>query len=126
MRVVDADEVHLTFAGLAVGAQQILRTQFVARGLRTVGRVIERQRMHDGFVIPIDRTYHRAAALVRICSLRVIHHLAPGLTFNRNHCQLVVPEILAQVLVGAIAQDGDDHGLTSFGVQFRGQLQRAA
>ena len=40
--MVDPDQIELPFARFAVGAQQIFGPQFVARGLRTAGNVIER------------------------------------------------------------------------------------
>ena len=85
MRVVDADQIHFMLASLTVGAQQIFGTQFVARGLRTSRRIVERECVNNGLCVAINGANHGATAFVRICSLRVIHHLAPGLSFNGNH-----------------------------------------
>src|SRR6185437_349357 len=85
MRMVDPDQVHFAVARFAVGAQQIFGTQLIARGLRAGRRVFERDGVDDGLFVTIDRADHRAAAFVRISGLRVVHHFAPGLAFNRNH-----------------------------------------
>src|SRR5271169_4068734 len=66
MRMVDADQVHAALARLLLGGVQILRTQLVARVLRSVVGVLERDRFADQLAFVQVRADHGAAALVRI------------------------------------------------------------
>ena len=124
MRVVDADQVELLLAGFAVGAQQIFGPQFVAGALRAGGDVVERERV-DG----------RSCCRRRWCrssrrSIRWGKRPGRGSPFRargRVQCWIILcrrPRMLAEILVGAVAEDGYDHARASLVMQFLCDLKR--
>src|SRR5450755_2719150 len=85
MRMVDTDQVHISFAGSLVGGQQVLRAQFVTCGLRSLEGILQRQ--GDTYLLPltVGRAEHGAAALAGISLAGMRHHGRPGFGFDADH-----------------------------------------
>src|SRR5215469_6128056 len=83
--MVNPDQIQVSFACGLVRRQQILRPQFVTRGLRAGERVFERQSHPYLLVVTVDDADHRSAALVRICLAGVFHHHSPRFLFDPDH-----------------------------------------
>src|SRR5450432_685209 len=49
MRVIDSDDVHMTFAGGLIGGQEVLGAEFIASGLRAFEGVLERDGLAHRF-----------------------------------------------------------------------------
>src|SRR5450759_3342786 len=85
MRVIDADEVHLTFPGGLIGGQEVRGAEFIAGGLRAFERVLDRDGLAHDFCVALGGAQHGAAALVGVTGTGVGHHGGPGFGFDADH-----------------------------------------
>src|ERR1017187_1151838 len=85
MRVINTDEVHMPFPGGHIGGQQIRGPEFVARGLRTLEGVFQRDGLAHRLGVALGRAQHGAAALDRVAGTGVRHHVGPGFGFDADH-----------------------------------------
>src|SRR6516165_4694733 len=108
MRVVDADQVHLAFAGGLVGGQKVFGAKLVACGLRAFEGVLQGDGVDHDFGFAVGGTQHGAAALIRIARLGVGHHGGPGRGLDTDHsssqkCSLRYFSALSQSTVTMVA-----------------------
>src|SRR6202521_2134793 len=85
MRMVDADQVHISLAGGLVGGQQIFGAQFVTGGLRSLEGILQRQGDPHVFPLTVGGAEHGDAAFVGIGLAGMRHHGRPGFGFDANH-----------------------------------------
>ena len=83
--MVDADQVHLAFAGGFVGGQQIFRAELVAGRLGSREGVLEGHDGAHGFLVAVGGAQHGSATFIGVGVAGVLHHGLPGFGVHLNH-----------------------------------------
>src|ERR1035437_2681371 len=85
MRVIDADQAHMTFPGGLIGGQEVRGAEFIAGGLRAFEGIFDGDSLPHELGVVYGNTEHGAAALVRVAGTGVGYHGGPGFGFDADH-----------------------------------------